>query len=56
MGPLCESNQKVSMNYVSERLGHKDEETTWKTYSHILNEMREKDEDEKNSIFENMFV
>lgn len=51
-----ESNQKVSMNYVSERLGHKDVETTWKTYSHILDEMREKDEEETISIFENMFV
>ena len=44
------------MNYVSERLGHEDVETTLKTYSHILDEMREKDEEETISIFENMFV
>lgn len=48
--------QKVSMNYVSERLGHKDVETTWKTYSHILNEMRTEDEEKTTSIFENMIV
>lgn len=51
-----ESDQKVSMNYVSERLGHKDVETTWKTYSHILDEMREKDKEETISIFENTLV
>ncbi|GKV69815.1 integrase [Sporosarcina sp. NCCP-2716] len=48
--------QKVSMNYVSERLGHKDVETTWKTYSHILEEMREQDEQATVSIFESMAV
>jgi len=48
--------QKVSMNYVSERLGHKDVETTWKTYSHILNEMRTEDEEKTTAIFENMIV
>ncbi|MGJ9460683.1 tyrosine-type recombinase/integrase [Oceanobacillus sp. CF4.6] len=48
--------RKVSMNYVSERLGHKDVETTWKTYSHILNEMRTEDEQETVSIFERMLV
>lgn len=48
--------QKVSMNYVSERLGHKDVETTWKTYAHILNEMRTEDEQETVSIFERMLV
>ncbi|WP_200411756.1 tyrosine-type recombinase/integrase [Virgibacillus salexigens] len=48
--------QKVSMNYVSERLGHKDVETTWKTYAHILNEMRTEDERETVSIFERMLV
>lgn len=48
--------QKVSMNYVSERLGHKDVETTWKTYAHILNEMRTEDEQETVSIFEEMLV
>lgn len=44
------------MNYVSERLDHKDVETTWKTYSHILDEMREQDEQETVAIFESMAV
>lgn len=44
------------MNYISERLGHKDGETTWKTYSHILDEMREMDEEEITSILEKMLV
>ncbi|MEN1970628.1 tyrosine-type recombinase/integrase [Lentibacillus sp. N15] len=48
--------QKVSMNYVSERLGHKDVETTWKTYSHILDEMRTEDEQETISIFSGMAI
>lgn len=48
--------QKISMNYVSERLGHKDVQTTWKTYAHILDEMREEDEKETVSVFEQMLV
>ncbi|WP_050901096.1 site-specific integrase [Lentibacillus jeotgali] len=36
--------KKASMNYVSERLGHEDIGTTWKTYSHLMEERREKDE------------
>lgn len=48
--------QKVSVNYVSERLGHKDVEITWKTYSHILDEMREEGEKETVSILEGLAV
>ncbi|WP_339216695.1 tyrosine-type recombinase/integrase [Ornithinibacillus sp. FSL M8-0202] len=48
--------KKVSINYVSERLGHKDLETTWKTYAHILDEMREEDEKETLKVFEDMIV
>lgn len=48
--------QKVSMNYVSERLGHQDVKTTWETYSHILDEMRVEDENETVAILEKMAV
>lgn len=48
--------KKVSINYISERLGHKDIETTWKTYTHILNEMREEDETSTINVFEKMIV
>nr|WP_310795820.1 site-specific integrase [Heyndrickxia oleronia] len=34
---------KVSIYYVSERLGHKDIETTHKHYSHVTKELREED-------------
>lgn len=40
--------KKISINYISERLGHKNIETTWSTYAHILKEMRI--EDEENTI------
>mgnify|MGYP001165968782 CR=1 FL=1 len=48
--------KKVSVNYVSERLGHKDIETTLKTYAHVLNEMRIEDENETINVFESMLV
>lgn len=37
--------KKVSIHYISERLGHADIETTLKTYTHVLTEMR-KEEDQ----------
>ncbi len=36
--------RKVDINYVSERLGHSTIESTYKHYSHVLKEMREKEE------------
>lgn len=36
--------KKVSIYYVSERLGHSDIETTMNEYSHVLKEIREDDE------------
>ncbi|MBU5595590.1 tyrosine-type recombinase/integrase [Amphibacillus sp. MSJ-3] len=46
--------KKVSVNYVSERLGHKNVETTWTTYSHILKEMRAQDEKQTPKILDSM--
>lgn len=43
--------KKASIYYVSERLGHKDIETTYKYYSHVLKEMREEDEAIVTSIY-----
>lgn len=48
--------KKVSIYYVSERLGHKDIETTLKDYSHVVKEMREEDEKETINTFESMLV
>lgn len=45
--------KKISINYVSERLGQ-NIETTYKYYSHVLKELREKEENETVSIFEDM--
>ena len=35
--------RRVSIYYVSERLGHKDIDTTHKYYSHVIKELREED-------------
>ncbi|WP_193065497.1 tyrosine-type recombinase/integrase [Oceanobacillus oncorhynchi] len=40
--------EKVSLDYVSERLGHIDIDTTRKTYVHVLKEMR--NEEEENTL------
>ena len=40
--------EKVSLDYVSERLGHIDIDTTRKTYVHLLKEMR--NEEEENTL------
>lgn len=40
--------QKISIYYVSERLGHSDIDTTLRHYSHVIKELRE--EDTKNTI------
>ncbi|WP_367576272.1 tyrosine-type recombinase/integrase [Shouchella lonarensis] len=46
--------KKISIYYVSERLGHKDIETTLKYYAHIIRELREADEQGTAQTFEEM--
>ncbi|OLN21875.1 site-specific integrase [Domibacillus antri] len=48
--------QGVSIYYVSERLGHGDIETTLNTYSHVLKELRARDEKRSADIFGKMIV
>uniref|UniRef100_UPI001ABDF441 tyrosine-type recombinase/integrase n=1 Tax=Gracilibacillus suaedae TaxID=2820273 RepID=UPI001ABDF441 len=48
--------KKVSIYYVSERLGHGDIETTLREYSHVVRELREEDEAATTATFENMVV
>jgi len=47
--------QKASYQYVSERLGHSDIETTLRVYTHLLKELREEDEKLTVKTFENMY-
>jgi integrase len=44
----------VSIQYISERLGHADIDTTLKKYAHMIKELRKKDEEKAISIFEAM--
>ncbi|GAA0471695.1 tyrosine-type recombinase/integrase [Alkalibacillus silvisoli] len=46
--------KRVSILYVSERLGHGDIDTTYRDYSHVIKELREEDENNTTKIFENM--
>ncbi|GKS14735.1 integrase [Paenibacillus chitinolyticus] len=46
--------KKVSIYYVSERLGHRDIDTTMKHYAHIVKELREQDEKSTMKIFDEM--
>jgi integrase len=48
--------KKVSIYYVSERLGHKDIETTHKHYAHVTKELRAEDAKATRVIFEEMAV
>lgn len=48
--------KKVSIYYVSERLGHKDIETTHKHYSHVTKELRAEDAKATTIIFANMLT
>ncbi|MBP1083474.1 tyrosine-type recombinase/integrase [Bacillus capparidis] len=48
--------KRVSVYSVSERLGHKDVETTNKYYAHVLKELREEDDEIAVSAFEEMAV
>jgi len=47
--------RKVSIYYISERLDHKDIDTTLKYYAHIVKELRTFDENNTIAIFEEMF-
>ncbi|WP_430509884.1 site-specific integrase [Gottfriedia solisilvae] len=46
--------RKIDVNYVSERLGHSNIETTYKHYIHVLKELREEVEKLTIETFENM--
>lgn len=48
--------QDVSIYYVSKRLGHGDIETTLNTYSHVIKEMEERDQEKSADVFEKMLV
>ncbi len=48
--------QKVSIYYVSERLGHGNPEITHNTYAHIVKELREQDEKKTSEIFNQMYA
>lgn len=48
--------KKVSIYYVSERLGHSDIETTLKEYTHLIKELRVEDEQGTINTFEKMLV
>ncbi len=48
--------KKVSIYYVSERLGHSDIQTTLSTYSHVIKELRTEDEKSSIDVFEKMLV
>ncbi len=44
----------ISIHYISERLGHKDIDTTLKKYAHMIKELREKDENKTMEVLEKM--
>lgn len=44
--------KKVTIYYVSERLGHSDIETTLKKYAHLVKELRKEDEEKTIELFE----
>lgn len=46
----------VSIYYVSERLGHSDIETTLRVYTHVVKELRVKDEEKSIEVYERMLV
>lgn len=45
----------VSLYYISERLGHADIETTLRTYSHVIKELRIRDEEKSAKVYEEMY-
>lgn len=46
--------QGISILYVSERLGHASIDITSSTYAHVLKELRDRDSQKTNQIFENL--
>lgn len=48
--------KKATIQYVSERLGHSDIETTLKQYTHVLKELRLQDEQIAVKTFEEILV
>ncbi|ANY70445.1 integrase [Paenibacillus sp. BIHB 4019] len=48
--------KKVSIYYVSERLGHADIDTTMKYYAHIVKELREEDQKNTTKIFTDLLT
>lgn len=48
--------KRVSIYYVSERLGHQDIETTMNEYSHVIKELRTEDERTSVEVYEKMSV
>ncbi|MFA1738987.1 tyrosine-type recombinase/integrase [Lysinibacillus fusiformis] len=46
--------QEISVLYVSERLGHASIDITSSTYAHVLKELRDRDSQKTNKIFENL--
>lgn len=46
----------ISIYYVSERLGHSDIETTMNEYSHVIKELRDKDERASVEVYEKILV
>lgn len=48
--------KKLSIHYISERLGHGDIETTLSTYTHVLTEMRSEEEQRSMETFAQMVV
>lgn len=46
----------ASINYISERLGHSDINTTLTTYAHVLKELRQRDEQLAAEVFKKMYV
>src|SRR5699024_1208439 len=48
--------KKVSIHYVSERLGHADIETTLREYTHVIKELRVEDEKRATEVYEQINV
>ena len=47
--------KKRSLPYISKRLGHQDQQTTIKYYSHVIKEMQIEDDRESSNIFESLY-
>lgn len=47
--------KKATINYISERLGHSDVQTTYNDYSHVMKELRAEDEESTVNMFSSMY-